>query len=461
MHELSDLSLWHATMSPDEWGPARLALQGDMQVDVAIVGAGYTGMWTAYYLLERDPSLRIVLLEANVVGFGASGRNGGWCSALLPMGLDAIASASSRDAAIRLQQAMHDTVPEVGRVVAAEGIACDFQQGGYLALARSQMQLQRARDLIEHLQSYGFSDDDYRMLDGDEARGRCGATKVLGGTFTPHCAAIHPARLARGLGRVVEARGATIFEHSPALEILPHTVRTATGTVRADVVVRATEAFTGSLAGHARELIPIYSLMVATEPLSDEFWSEAGLHDRATFNDGRHMIVYGQRTADGRLAFGGRGAPYHFGSRMGPEYDRHDKVHALLHEALRELFPMLGDAAITHRWGGAVAAARDWWCNATFDRSTGLASAGAYVGDGVGTTNLAGRTLADLITDEPSELTSLPWVNHRSRKWEPEPFRWMGINAMVRLPVSADRHEDRRGTPARMRSAVVERLTGH
>ncbi len=461
MHELSDLSLWHATMSADEWGPGRPAAEGDIDADVAVVGAGYTGLWTAYYLLERDPSLRVVLLEANVVGFGASGRNGGWCSALLPMGLDSIAAVSSRDAAVRLQRAMHDAVTEVGRVVAAEGIDCHFQQGGYLSLARSQMQLQRAREHVEHLHGYGFTDDDYRMLDGDEVRARCGASRVVGGTFTPHCAAIHPARLARALGRIVEQRGATIYEHTPALDIQPHAVRTAVGTVRADVVVRATEAFTGSLPGHRRDLVPIYSLMIATEPLSDEFWAQAGLADRATFNDGRHMIIYGQRTADGRLAFGGRGAPYHFGSRMGPQYDRHDEVHHLLHETLRELFPMLGDAAVTHRWGGAVAAARDWWCNASFDPGTGMASAGAYVGDGVGTTNLSGRTLADLITDQPSELTALPWVNHRSRAWEPEPLRWLGINAMVRLPVGADRHEDRKGTPAKVRSAVISRLTGH
>ncbi len=461
MHELSDLSLWHATMTADEWGPARASLQGDLDVDVAIVGAGYTGLWTAYYLQERDPSLRIVVLEANVVGFGASGRNGGWCSALLPMGLDAVARASSRDAAVRMQRTMHDTVDEVGRVVAAEGIRCDFQLGGWLNLSRSQLQLQRAREYIEHLRDYGFRDDEYRLLGGDEARAMCGASKVVGGTFSPHCAAINPARLARGLAAAVERRGATILEHSPAIEIQPGAVRATAGTVRASFVVRATEAFTNSLEGHARDVAPIYSLMVATEPLTDAFWREAGLGDRPTFNDGRHMIIYGQRTADNRLAFGGRGAPYHFGSRMSPAYDRNEKVRASLHDTLLEMFPALGDAAITHHWGGAVAAARDWWCSASFDRETGLARAGAYVGDGVGTTNLSGRTLADLITDQPSELTSLPWVDHRSRKWEPEPLRWIGINSMVKLPVGADRHEERKGTAARFRSAMIERLTGH
>ncbi|MDP2293443.1 MAG: FAD-dependent oxidoreductase [Actinomycetota bacterium] len=458
MHELSNLSLWHSTMSADEWGPGRTALGADLQVDVAIVGAGYTGLWTAYYLLQRDPSLRIAILEAQVVGFGASGRNGGWCSALLPMSLDAMAAESSRSQAARLQTVMHETVAEVGRVVAAEGIECDFAHGGYLSLARSQVQLQRERDHVAHLHSYGFTDDDYRMLSADETIERCGATKVVGGAFTPHCAAIHPARLARGLARTVERMGATIYEHTPVVELSPRSVRTHLGTVTADVVVRATEAFTPALPGLRRAIAPVFSLMIATEPLPESFWQQAGLRDRSTFNDGRHMIVYGQRTADDRFAFGGRGAWYHWGSRIKPEYDRDERVHGLIHRTLREMFPAIGDAEITHRWGGAVGAPRDWWCSAHFDRSTGMASAGGYVGDGVGTTNLSGRTLADLITDTPSELVSLPWVGHRSPKWEPEPLRFVGINTMAYLPIGADRHEEHTGSPSKWREAIMNRL---
>ena len=461
MHELSNLSLWHSTMSTDEWGPGRPALGSDLQVDVAIVGAGYTGLWTAYYLLQRDPTLRIAILEAQVVGFGASGRNGGWCSALLPMGLDAMARESNRSQAARMQAVMHETVGEVGRVVAAEGIECDFAHGGYLSLARSQTQLTRAHEHVEHLHSYGFTDDDYRLLDESETTERCAATDVVGGSFTPHCAAIHPARLARGLARVVERAGATIYEHTPVVELSPRTVRTHLGTITADVVVRATEAFTPSLPGERRSIAPVYSLMIATEPLPESFWQQVGLHDRATFNDGRHMIVYGQRTTDDRFAFGGRGAWYHWGSRIKPEYDRDERVHALIHETLRELFPAIGDAAITHRWGGPVGAPRDWWCSAHFDRATGMASAGGYVGDGVGTTNLSGRTLADLITGEQSELVGLPWVGHRSRKWEPEPLRFLGINTMAFLPIGADRHEQRKGAPSKWREAVMNRLLGH
>jgi len=461
MRELSDLSLWHSTMSDEEWGPARAPLRGDLEVDVAIVGAGYTGLWTAYYLSQRDPKLRIALLEATAVGFGASGRNGGWCSAILPMGLDAMAAKSSRDGAIRMQSAMHETVREVGRVVQVEEIDCHFTQGGYLSLCRSDIQLGRESDHTKHLQSYGFTDADYRMLSRDEALEKCGAAGVVGASFTPHCAVIHPARLARGLARVVERAGATIYEHSPVTAIKPHSVRTAAGTVTADFVVRATEAFTPALRGMRRAVAPIYSLMIATEPLPKSFWDEARLDERSTFNDGRHMIIYGQRTADDRFAFGGRGARYHWGSKVRPEYDRNEGVHNLIYDTLRELFPAMGDAKITHRWGGAVAATRDWWCHASLDRATGIASAGGYLGDGVSTTNIAGRTLADLITKTDSDLTTLPWVGHQSRKWEPEPLRFIGINSIVRLPIGADRHEERKGKRSRWREAILNKLTGH
>lgn len=461
MHELSNLSFWHDSIPADEWGPARPGLGGDLDVDVAIVGGGFTGLWTAYYLLEHQPTLRVAVLEAEVVGFGASGRNGGWCSGLLPMGLAEMEHRHSREGAVRLQTAMHETVDEIARVVSTERIDCHWAKGGTVSVARNQPQMARFRAQVEQLRSYGFGDADYRVLDAAEATERLAATHVVGGMFTPHCAAIHPARLARGLADVVERKGAAIFEHSPVVEITPHRARTHLATVKADVVVRATEAFTSQVQGHRRDVVPIYSLMVATEPLPSSFWQEVGLRERETFNDGRRMIIYGQRTADDRIAFGGRGAPYHFGSRMRPEFDRDDGVHASLRETLRELFPSIGNVAVTHRWGGAVAAARDWWCRVRFDPGTGLATAGAYVGDGVSTTNLAGRTLADLITGATTDLTDLPWVGHTSRRWEPEPLRWLGINAMVRMSPGIDAKEDRTGRPATWRGGFLEWLTGH
>lgn len=295
------------------------------------------------------------------------------------------------------------------------------------------------------------------MLDADEAAERAHVPGVLAAAYTPHCAAIHPARLARGLAEVVERLGVRIVEGTPALSIEPGVVRTPAGDVRAPIVVRATEGFTAQLPGHRRTLLPVYSLMLATEPLPDRVWSEIGLARRETFTDARHLIIYGQRTADGRLAFGGRGAPYHFGSRLHPGLD--PRVHAALWQALVELFPAVSGFDVTHRWGGPLGIPRDWYASCGLDRATGLAWAGGYVGDGVGTSNLAGRTLADLIRGVDSPLTRLPWVNHRWRRWEPEPLRWLGVNVALRVISSADGAEARTGRPAR-RAAVAERLLG-
>jgi glycine/D-amino acid oxidase-like deaminating enzyme len=253
---------------------------------------------------------------------------------------------------------------------------------------------------------------------------------------------------------VVEARGARIHERTRVTAIGPGVVRTEHGDVRARTVVRATEGYTARLPGARRALAPVYSLIIATEPLPDSVWDEIGLRERETFSDHRHLIIYGQRTADGRMVFGGRGAPYHFASRIRPDYDRVPRVFAALERTLGELFPVLRGATITHRWGGPLGIARDWHASVGLDRDTGLAWAGGYVGDGVSTTNLAGRTLADLITGRTSELTALPWVGHRSRNWEPEPLRWLGANAGLQAMIWADNAENRSGKSSRLAAFV-------
>jgi glycine/D-amino acid oxidase-like deaminating enzyme len=219
-------------------------------------------------------------------------------------------------------------------------------------------------------------------------------------------------------------------------------------------VIRATEGYTRTLAGERRRVVPVYSLIVATEPLPQTVWDQIGLRRRETFSDHRHLIIYGQRTADDRLVFGGRGAPYHFGSRIRPAYDRDERVFASLRATLVDLFPVLRDAAFTHAWGGALGIARDWTASVGLDRATGLGWAGGYVGDGVSTTNLAGRTLADLVLGRETELTALPWVGHHSRAWEPEPLRWLGINAGLRAMTLADAEETRTGRPSRVAKLV-------
>ncbi|WP_395694155.1 NAD(P)/FAD-dependent oxidoreductase [Nocardioides sp.] len=450
------LSLWHDTVRTD-WSP-RPALDGDTAADVAIVGAGFTGLWTAYYLAEADPALRIVVLEAETAGFGASGRNGGWCSALFPASLPTLAALAGRDAATAQHRAMRETVDEVARAALAEGIDADIAKGGTVVLARSRAQWRRARAEVAAAREWGRGEDDLRLLDRAEATAALRGSRTVGATYTPDCAAVHPAKLARGLADAVERRGVTIHERTRVEAIEPGHVATGTGVVRARTVVRATEGYTAALPGHSRSVIPVYSLVIATEPLSTSTWDEIGLGRRETFSDHRHLIVYGQRTADDRLVFGGRGAPYHLGSRIRPEYDHDEQVFARLYATLVDLFPVLAGTRVTHAWGGPLGIPRDWCASVGLDRETGLAWAGGYVGDGVSTTNLAGRTLRDLVLGRDTELTRLPWVGHRSPAWEREPLRWLGVNVGLRAMTLADAEERVTRLPSLAARAVAPLL---
>lgn len=457
---LRHLSLWWDTLPSQMQLPLGSPLSGDTSADIAIVGAGYTGLWTAYYLIRQDPSLRIVLIEAEEAGFGASGRNGGWASALFPVSLEALARASSRDEAIRMKHQMITSVDEIGRVADLEGWDVQWAKGGSVIAARTPLQWEAAQEEVATARRWGFGADHLQLLGPAEAQARLGATDTLGATYTPDCAALHPARLVRQLARSVVESGVRIHEHTRALAIEPGVVRTEHGDVRAEVIVRATEGYTRTLEGQTRTLAPVYSMMLATEPLSEAVWDEIGLQQRETFADGRHLVIYGQRTADDRIAFGGRGAPYAFGSKISAEQDRDPNVHAALWEVLTDMFPGVGTAAVTHTWGGPLGIPRDWWASCGFDRATGLAWSGGYVGDGVTTSNLGGRTLADLITGRATELTTLPWVGHQSRLWEPEPFRWLGANLGLRVMTSADDSEARTGRRSRAAALFVRKL-GH
>jgi glycine/D-amino acid oxidase-like deaminating enzyme len=330
----------------------RPALPGPLEVDVAVVGAGYTGLWTAYYLRRADPGLRVAVLEREIAGFGASGRNGGWCSAFVAMDREALAAKAGRGAPIALQRAMFDTVDEVGRVAEREGIDCHYVKGGALQVAASPVQLARLEAGLRHARAWGMGPEDQRLLERDEVERRIRVAGVLAAGFTPHCAAVDPARLARGLAVAVERLGVPVYEATPVTAIRPGRADTTRSPVRAEVVVRATEGYGTTLPGLRRSLLPLYSLMVATEPLPEEAWKEIGWEGGETMAAGGHLFTYAQRTRDGRVAFGGRGAPYHFGSRIRPAYDRDERVHHRLQATLAELLPPAAGARITHRWGG-------------------------------------------------------------------------------------------------------------
>ncbi len=436
----------------------RAALPGDRDADVVIIGGGYTGLWTAYYLITADPTLRVTILEAEHIGFGASGRNGGWCSAIFPISLDRVTHYSNRQSAIDLQMAMNDTVHEIGTVVRRESIDCDFAQEGFVSLARTPAQLARVDGARAAAARYGFHDQ-WTTLGADEARKIVNATGVLGGTFTEHCAVVHPSKLVRGLATVVEGLGVTIYEGTRVQTISAGQVDTNRGRVCAAHIVRATEAFTPDLPGQRRTLAPLYSLVLATEPLSTDVRDSLNLNHRVAFNDMRNLRIYAQATAEGRLVFGGRGAPYHFGSKVSARFDTNEKIHHKIHRTMLDFFPTISSTQLTHRWGGPLGVPRDWHPSVGLDRDTGLAWAGPNVGDGVATSTLAGRVLRNLILERDEPLNQLPIVNHRSRKWEPEPLRWLGVNVGLQAAAFGDLEEQVTKKPSKVWH-LLEALTG-
>ncbi|GGB23646.1 FAD-dependent oxidoreductase [Flexivirga endophytica] len=446
--------LWWDASTPTD----RPSLTDDATVDVCIVGAGFTGLWSAYYLLRSDPSLSVLVVEAEHAGYGASGRNGGWVSALYPTPPEVLAKAHG-DAAARAQYAaLRDSVAEVGRVVDAEAINCGFRHGGTVVVARSRAQLTRAKEEVAHSEHWSLGTS---LLKQDAAVERLCATGTLGATYNPHCARVQPRRLVDGVADAVERLGGRIVEHTRVTSIEPGMAHTTGGPIiRAGSIIRATEAWSSHLPGSTRAVAPVYSLIVATEPLAADWWKRIGLARAETFSEHRHVIVYGQRTSDDRLVFGGRGAPYHFRSGIRPEFDEDPRVFETLKSSLRQMFPVLDDVRFTHSWGGALGIPRDWQPSVGYDTATGLGWSGGYVGDGVALSNLGGRTVAELVTGQRTELSKLPWVQHNSRRWEPEPLRWLGINAGLQVASWADREERVTRRPATL-GRVLSFLTGH
>jgi glycine/D-amino acid oxidase-like deaminating enzyme len=459
--DYSRVSYWLETAG-DDLRP-RDPLDGSTEVDVAILGAGYTGLWTAYYLLKKDPTLRIAILEAEIAGFGGSGRNGAWCSAHSNLSPWVIADRYGPDAARHVQRLMNETVDEIGRVIAEEGIDAGYMKGGAIHVARGSHQVPLAHGQLEKYARLGLGDQ-YELLDASETAARVRVERADCSLFTRHCATLHPGRLVRGLARLLEARRVRIYERTPVTGFRPGPPKpvlvTRTGEVRANTVVLAGEGYLTRLRALHRQLVPVYSLIVLTEPLSSETWRAIGWQARECMSSFRLTIDYLSRTADGRILFGGRGAPYHFGSRIEDAFDRDAATHEMLARMLVDWFPAAAGARITHRWGGVVAAARDWTPTISYDKGTGIATARGYLGQGVATTNLAARALADLINGERSPATDLPYVNHRSPNWEPEPFRWLGVRFVQLSYAWLDARAERTGRPPSGRS-LAERIADH
>jgi len=458
MRNYNDYSFW--LEDAGEPLTPRLPLACSTDVDVAILGAGYSGLWTAYYLLIKEPALRVAVVEKEIAGFGASGRNGGWCSPNFPVTAGSLEKRFGATAARELLLAMRASVNEVGRVCAEEKIDAQFHPGGVLTLARGQHQLPGIRSAYAAYERLGLADR-YRMLSADEATERVRVTNVYGGLYTADGASLHPGRLVRGLARAVEARGGVLYEQTPVTAFKPGSLITPGGELRAKrAVLLAGEAYLTRLPRLHRALLPVYSLISLTEPLTSAQWSQIGWQGGESLSSTRNTVVYLTRTSDGRILFGSRGAPYVFGSKITDQQDTHEQTFEMIHRSLEEWFPSLAGIRFTHAWGGPVGMPRDWMPAVGFDANSGIGSIRGYTGQGVSTSNLAGRLLAGLITNRQTGLELLPLAQRRSPNWEAEPLRWLVVRYMQSAFLRIDEAAEA-GRPRPVDARLAEYLGRH
>jgi len=461
MPDYGKYSFWLETAG-DQLRP-RPALFQSAEVDVAILGGGYTGLWTAYYLLRENPGLRVAVVEKEIVGFGASGRNGGWCSSKFPVTPRMLEQRFGRDAARSLMLAMNASVDEIARFCQDEQIDVSFHKGGILALARGAYQLPLIRKAYAGYERLGLSSQ-YHLMSAEEARQRVNVTEVHGALYASENASVHPGRLVRGLARAIERHGAVIYERTEVTDFAGGAaprLLTPGGELRAKkALVLAGEAYLTRLSKLHRALLPVYSLIALTEPLTERQWSQIGWQNRESLASSNYTVDYLTRTPDGRILFGSRGAPYRFGSKITDDQDRHAETHARIRRTVVEWFPMLEGIKFTHTWGGPVGMPRDWMPAVAFDPATRIGFARGYTGQGVSTTNLAGRVLAGLIAGRRSGLETLPLAQRQSPDWEREPLRWIVVrymqDAFLRIDTAA-----KTGQPSPKDSFIAEFLGKH
>jgi glycine/D-amino acid oxidase-like deaminating enzyme len=439
--------------------PRRAPLPGSLEVDVAIVGGGYTGLWTAFYLKRERPELEIAVLEREMVGYGASGRNGGWVSGFFSGPARVYERGGVPGSFATLQRETFATVDEIAAVLGEQQIEADFVKSGHLAVALNAAQLQALRVDLAGARAQGLGDSDICELTGEQLAGRLAVADAQGATFSPHVARVHPVKLLLGLAEAAERLGVRIYEDTAVSEIRPHEAIAARGRVGARWVVRATEGYTASLRGCERALVPMNSSMIVTEPLAEEVWREIGWDGSEVLSDSAHVYAYLQQTADGRIAIGGRGVPYRFGSRTDGDGETAEGTVRSLRVKLNEMFPAAAGTPTDHAWSGVLGVGRDWCMSVAADADSGIAWAGGYVGEGVASSNLAGRTLRDLILERQTPLTALAWVGRQPKMWEREPLRWAAIHSVYALYRGADRIERRTHRRSQL-GRFVDRASG-
>lgn len=443
------LSFWMArdTMAP----PPTATLDGDLDVDVAVVGAGLTGLWTAWALRQLDPGTSIAVFDAHQIGYGASGRNCGWLGAK-PVGMrNVLARTAGREAVVDVEQALRRSMHDVVDVLGADVI--DARHGGALQVARSASQQHRLDDYLAYSRSWGVGEEQLRALSGRQAYERVRVAGLTGALHTPDNYCVDPVKMLFALAEQVVGSGVEVYTDSPVETVTAGVLRVRGHTVRASRrIVVATEGYTAAQPGFRRNLLPLNSSMLVTEPLTDEQWEQVGWQHADGLSGSAHTYFYGQRTPDGRIALGGRGKPYRFGSGFDDDGRVDQRTIGQLMATLAELFP---DTPLTaaHAWCGVLGVLRDWSPFVDADTQPGVIRVGGYAGQGLTAAHLAGRTVADLVTGR--RPTAAPWVRRMPRRWEPEPLRWIGANALYRAYTVADLLEERSARSRTSRIALV------
>lgn len=448
-------SFWLHEERPSQ--PERPSLpSGVHEADVVIVGAGLSGLWTAYWLLAAEPSLRVVVLEARRVGHGASGRNGGWVSPK-PLGLAKHflnAPNGSRESLRSLQELLRASVPQILDVFGSAGHDIDAAHDGFLSVAHTPSEAARLRKQTERDVAAGTSPG-LRYLEGREARDYLNVEGVVAAAFNPHAAVVNPAKMVYALAKIVESMGAVIHEGSAVTSIGTRLVSTADAEISCRYSVNATEGYGQGIGGTRRWLAPIMSSMLVTEPLPDSYWTSVGWTKRWGVSGSGHRYFYSQRTPDNRIAFGGRGLPYKYGSRLDVDGRVSGWTVNKLDELLRTALGVDRSVAVTHAWCGMLGVPRDWTPSVSLCEETGKGLLGGYVGQGLPASYVAAGTMADLILGKKTDRTALPWVDRRRRQWEPEPLRFAGAYGVYGLYQVADVLEHKTGSP---RTSIFARI---
>ena len=425
MNDYREKSFWLSRLDLRP-GPS---LKGDEKVDVAIVGGGYTGITTAYFLKKMDPSMEVVVLERDLVGYGASGRNAGFSMKLFGFSMAMTKLRFGKEDTLRAHDYMTDAVGLVKSLVEEHQIECGYEHTGFFRLATSEGYERRIRQEIEFAQSMGI--DEIKWLDADEVAEHVRSPNFRGAAYEPDSAILDPARLIRGMKEVVESMGVTIYEGSAVEDIQAgDRVRLTTpgGTVEADRAVLATNAYTHLLPLAKSKQAPAFTYVIVTEPLSDEHFQKIGWQNRQGLEDARNMIHYFRLTDDNRLLLGGSDVKIPFGNNM--DRDGDEQVFARLEQDLRFLFPQLADLKIAMRWGGPVSVTLDMApAMGTLKGGRLLYSVGC-TGHGVSLTHLNGKTLAELVLGKSTKRTEIFFVDRTVPPWPPEPLRIMATQAV-------------------------------